>query len=131
MRKCALTAAVEAGFQTTVLPISAADVGRLPAIEVKLKGVTANTKPSSGRYSMRFQTPAEDSGCSSYSRAAYSTLKRQKSAISQAASISAWCTVFDWPSMVDPLIVSRHGPASRSAARRKIAARCSKLVLDH
>jgi hypothetical protein len=40
-------------------------VGRLPAIEVKLNGVTAKTKPSSGRYSIRFQTPGEDCGCSS------------------------------------------------------------------
>ncbi len=65
MRKCALTAAVEAGFQTTVLPISATEVGRLPAIEVKLNGVTAKTKPSSGRYSRRFHTPGEEIGCSS------------------------------------------------------------------
>ena len=65
MRKCALTAAVEAGFQTTVLPISATEVGRLPAIEVKLNGVTAKTKPSRGRYSRRFQTPGEEIGCSS------------------------------------------------------------------
>src|ERR1051325_5684140 len=62
MRKCALTAAVEAGFQTTVFPISAAEVGRLPAIAVKLNGVTAKTKPSSGRYSSRFQTPGEELG---------------------------------------------------------------------
>ena len=31
----------DAGFQTTVLPISAGAVGRLPAIDVKLNGVTA------------------------------------------------------------------------------------------
>ncbi len=37
----ALGIAAEAGFQTTVLPMSAGAVGRLPAIEVKLKGVTA------------------------------------------------------------------------------------------
>src|SRR3954447_21705443 len=65
IRKCALYAAVDAGFQMTVLPISAADVGRLPAIAVKLKGVTAKTKPSSGRYSIRFQTPGDETGCSS------------------------------------------------------------------
>jgi hypothetical protein len=52
-----LSTAVEAGFHTTVLPHRAGAVGRLPAIEVKLKGVTANTKPSSGRYSSRFHTP--------------------------------------------------------------------------
>src|SRR5512133_1699886 len=37
----ALGIAEDAGFQTTVLPISAGEVGRLPAIEVKLNGVTA------------------------------------------------------------------------------------------
>ena len=37
----ALSMALLAGFQSTVLPISAADVGRLPPIAVKLKGVTA------------------------------------------------------------------------------------------
>src|SRR5690242_7598719 len=55
---------VEAGFQTTVLPSSAGAVGRLPAIEVKLKGVMAKTKPSSGRCSSRFQAPGLESGCS-------------------------------------------------------------------
>ncbi len=55
---------MEAGFQTTVLPIIAGEVGRLPAMEVKLKGVTAKTKPSSGRYSMRFQTPGLEVGWS-------------------------------------------------------------------
>ena len=39
------------GFQTTVLPISAGAVGRLPPIDVKLNGVTAYTKPSRPRYS--------------------------------------------------------------------------------
>jgi hypothetical protein len=48
-----------------VLPISAGLVGRLPAIDVKLNGVTAKTNPSSGRYSMRFQVPEDESGCSS------------------------------------------------------------------
>src|SRR5207237_7852816 len=57
-----------------------------------------------------------------------STLKRQKSVSSQAASISAWCAVFDWPSIVAAFTVERHGPASSSAARRKIAARSSHGV---
>ena len=52
------------GFQTTVLPISAGAVGRLPAIAVKLNGVTAKTNPSSGRYSIRFHAPGTDCGCS-------------------------------------------------------------------
>jgi copper(I)-binding protein len=37
---------------------------KLAAIEVKLKGVKANTKPSNGRYSKRFHIPGNDSGCS-------------------------------------------------------------------
>src|ERR1051326_2149177 len=43
-------AAVDAGFQTTVFPINATDVGRFAPMAVKLNGVTAKTKPSSGRY---------------------------------------------------------------------------------
>ena len=50
---------------------------------------------------------------------------------SQAASISAWIAVFDWPSMVAALSVSRQGPASSSAARRKIAARSSNGSARH
>ena len=57
-----------------------------------------------------------------------STLKRQKSISSQAASISAWCAVFDWPSIVAAMSVERHGPESSSAARRKTAARSSHGV---
>ena len=38
---CAATCWVGDGFQTTVLPISAGAVGRLPAIAVKLNGVIA------------------------------------------------------------------------------------------
>src|SRR2546423_10023335 len=77
IKKCAEYAAVDAGFQTTVFPISATDVGRLPAIAVKLNGVTAKTKPSSGRYSIRFQIPGEETGCSPWTRAMYLTLKPQ------------------------------------------------------
>src|SRR5581483_820921 len=64
-------------------------------------------------------------------RVMYSTLKRRKSVSSQAASISAWCAVFDCPSIVAAFIVSRHGPASSSAARRKTAARSSHGQRDH
>ena len=39
--KCAANACVGEGFQTTVLPINAGAVGRLPAIAVKLNGVIA------------------------------------------------------------------------------------------
>ena len=63
MTKWAAYTADEAGFQTTVLPMSAGAVGRLPAIEGKLNGVSASTKPSSGRCSSRFQQPGADSGC--------------------------------------------------------------------
>jgi hypothetical protein len=55
-----------------------------------------------------------------------STLKRQKSITSQAASISAWYAVFDWFSIVAATSVERQGPASSSAARRKTAARSSQ-----
>ena len=54
-----------------------------------------------------------------------STLKRQKSISSQAASISAWWDVFDWFSIVAATRVERHGPASSSAARRNTDARSS------
>src|SRR5215218_5903015 len=64
-------------------------------------------------------------------RRAKSTLKRQKSMSSQAESISAWIAVFDCPSMVAPLSVERHGPASRSAALSRIAARSSKENARH
>ena len=50
-----------AGFQTTTFPISAAEVVRFAAIAVKLNGETAKTNPSSGRYSIRFHTPGDDS----------------------------------------------------------------------
>src|SRR5579864_6358008 len=80
-------AAVDAGFHTTVFPIRATEVGRFAPMAVKLKGVTANTKPSSGRYSMRFHTPGDDIGCSSYMRVMKLTLKRQKSITSHAESI--------------------------------------------
>ena len=33
-------------------------------MQVKLKGLTAKTKPSSGRYSIRFQIPVGEYGCS-------------------------------------------------------------------
>ena len=52
-------------------------------------------------------------------------MNRQKSISSQAASISACHTVLDWPSIVAALRRARHGPASRSAALRMIAARSS------
>ncbi len=39
-----------------------------------------------------------------------STFQRKKSIDSHAASISAWCAVFDWPSIVAAFSVSRHGP---------------------
>ena len=41
MVRCAASCWVGDGFQTTVLPISAGAVGRLPAIAVKLNGVIA------------------------------------------------------------------------------------------
>src|SRR3990172_2779514 len=98
-------------------------VGRFAAMEVKLNGVTAKTKPSRGRYSSLFQTPGAERGCSSRILCPQATLNRQKSTISQAESISAWEGGFDCPSMVAPLSVGRHPAESRSAALRKTAAR--------
>ena len=43
-------------------PTMAGVPARLAPIAVKLKGLTAYTTPSSGRYSMRFQTPFSDTG---------------------------------------------------------------------
>ena len=80
---------VGAGFHTTVLPISAGAVARLAAMEVKLKGEMANTNPSSARYSVRFHIPGLLIGCDSYTSRMNWTLKRKKSIISHAASISA------------------------------------------
>ena len=58
-------------------------------------------------------------------------MKRQKSISSQAESISAWNTVFDCPSMVEALSVSRQLVVSRSAALRNTAARSSQAQLAH
>ena len=49
MNKKAESAWVRAGFHRTTLPIKAGAVGRFPAMDVKLNGVTAKTKPSRGR----------------------------------------------------------------------------------
>ena len=53
---------MDAGFHSTVLPISAGEVGRLAPIEVKLNGVTAKTNPSRARYSVRFHIPGDEIG---------------------------------------------------------------------
>ena len=103
--------------------MSAGAVGRLAPMAVKLNGVRAKTKPSSGRYSVRFQKPGSETGCMARSWAMKVGFQRQKSMISQAESISACCTLFDWPSMVAAFRVARHGPETRSAARRSTAAR--------
>src|SRR5216684_8634976 len=103
--------------------MSAAAVGRLAPMEVKLNGLTAKTNPSSGRYSMRFHAVPSLYGCCASSWSPKYALYRQKSIDSQAASISAWWTVFDCPSMVAALMVSRHGPARSDAALMSTAAR--------
>ena len=107
MMKWAEYTLVEAGFHTTVLPITAGAVHRLPPMDVKLNGETANTKPSRGRVSMRFHVPGALTGCSARIRSAKCTLKRRKSMSSHAASISAWWAVLLWPSMVAPLTMGR------------------------
>ena len=50
--------------------MSAGTVGRLPAMAVKLNGVIAETKPSSGRQSIRFHSPGAERGCSAMTRRA-------------------------------------------------------------
>jgi len=81
--------ALSAGFQTTVLPSTAGPNARL-FMQVKLNGDTANTKPSSGRYSAWFHIPGSDPGCTSYMSSMFLTFARRKSTVSQAASMSAW-----------------------------------------
>ena len=49
---------------------------------------------------------------------------------SHAASISAWWRFLPWASIVDALMRVRQGPASISAARRKMLARCSHSRAD-
>ena len=46
----------------TTLPTIAGAAAKLIPIAVKLNGLTAKTKPSKGRYSTLFQTPALFSG---------------------------------------------------------------------
>ena len=101
-------------------------------MQVKLNGVTAKTKPSSGRYSTWFHMPGSDPGCTSYMSSMFLTFARMKSTVSHAASISAWWVVFDSSSIVAALSRSRHGPyCSMSAARRNGATRSSHGRRDH
>ena len=58
IKKCALYTAEDAGFHIATFPIRAGAVGKLPAMEVKLNGVIANTKPSKGLFSNLFQIPS-------------------------------------------------------------------------
>ena len=109
--------------------MSVGAVGRLPAIAVKLNGVTAYTKPSRERYCVRFHTPLEfNGGCSCRIASAKWQLIRQKSMSSHAESISACGAVLLWPSIVAALRVARHGPDSSSAALSRIAARSAKAM---
>src|SRR5690606_18593666 len=63
INKAAAYTWVLAGFHTTTLPHMAGAEGKLPLIAVKLKGVTANTKPSKARYSIRLLKPSGEIGC--------------------------------------------------------------------
>ena len=122
---------VSAGFHTTTLPIMAGAAQRLAQIEVKLKGVIANTKPSKGRCSSLFHIPGADSGCSAYNWVTYSALNLKKSINSQAASISAWNTFLDWASMVAAFSFALKGPASNSAAFKNIDTLWCQGISDH
>ncbi len=81
--------AVVAGFHTAVFPMRAGAVGRLAAMEVKLKGVTANTNPSRGLYSMWLIWPWSEDGCHEKILEAKAAFIRRKSMVSAAESISA------------------------------------------
>ena len=59
-----LSADFSEGFQTTVLPIRAGVEGRFTPMAVKLNGVSARTKPSSGRWSMMLRSSGRDLGWS-------------------------------------------------------------------
>uniref|UniRef100_A0A2M3ZQF6 Putative secreted peptide n=1 Tax=Anopheles braziliensis TaxID=58242 RepID=A0A2M3ZQF6_9DIPT len=54
-----------------------------------------------------------------------------KSINSAAESISAWITVFAWPSMVAAFSSCRYGPAIRSAAFCQMRIRSSNGVRSH
>src|SRR3954464_1769202 len=105
------------GFHTTTFPIKAGAPGRLPAIAVKLNGVTAYTKPSRGRYSTLFHTPGElCAGCCAYNSSAYCTLNLKKSTSSAAESISACQAFFPCPNIVAAIISYLYFPDIKSAA---------------
>ena len=60
------SACVEAGFQTTVFPISAGDVVRLAPIAVKLNGLIAKHEALERRGTPAgSRRPADEIGCSS------------------------------------------------------------------
>src|SRR5260370_39994992 len=59
--RCATSAALSAGFHTTVFPRTAGPKTRL-FMQVKLNGVTAKTNPSSGRYSAWFPHRGQRAG---------------------------------------------------------------------
>ena len=120
--------AVEAGFQTTALPISAGAVGRLAAMAVKLNGVSAKTNPSSGRYSIRFQIPGEETG--------WSAQQLRDEVRVPAPEVDHLAGGVDL-GLLDGLRLAehgggvergRHGPASRSAALSSTAARSCQAI---
>ena len=61
-----LSSAVVDGFHKATLPISTGVMQRLEAMDVKLNGVTASTKPSSGRYSVWLICATPSFGCIEY-----------------------------------------------------------------
>ena len=80
----------EAGLNNATLPNKAGAQDKFAAIEVKLNGVTAKTKPSRDLYSVLFFIPSgEYLGCCFSMLYKYSQLKLKKSINSHAESISA------------------------------------------
>ena len=121
-----------AGFQTTVLPISAGAVGRFPAIAVKLNGVIARTKPSSGRWSKRFHTPGHADRL--LLRGSVARRHVEPPEVGQLARrvdlglIAGLALARAWSPRSAWYATARQ---SRSAALRKIAARSSKDIRCH
>jgi len=58
-------------------------------------------------------------------------LKRQKSINSHAASISAWCAVLLWPSIVAAFTTGRPARCQQVGGLSNTAARSARLEADH
>ena len=93
---------------------------------MKLNGETAKTKPSSGRYSSRFQTPGRRDGLLGVDARHELDVEAEEVDRARRPRRSPPGAPSSTGRASSPRSsVSRHGPASSSAARRKTAARSS------